>query len=257
MTIPADFTQLDLQNLPPEKAAELARAQQLALAQRQQTALAGILSAMPEAQKAGALEYEQAGKEREGGQRTAANVFKIALGEKEAATRLKELQLQGAQLREMIQQHGLENLRQDYNAYLSGLHTAPPGLVEREGKTAGEVANIENITTEAGKIPIIGGLAAPVGRILGAGKRAELQATEKEKEKGGYRTEAPLSFEEFIRGRLGGGKGRQPAAKPPAAAPPSGGDMVSVQVPGHPPGSIHRSQLPAFKAKFPNAVVGQ
>jgi hypothetical protein len=54
-----------------------------------------MLGTVPELQKAGGAEYEQAGKERAGGQQTAAGVLKIALGQKEAEMRLKELENQG------------------------------------------------------------------------------------------------------------------------------------------------------------------
>ena len=43
--------------------------------------------------------------------------------------------------------------------------------------------------------------------------------------------------------------------QPAAAAQAAANDMVSVQIPGQPAGSIHRSQLAAFKARYPNAVV--
>ena len=43
------------------------------------------------------------------------------------------------------------------------------------------------------------------------------------------------------------------------AAPAAGnaGDMVQAQIPGQPAGQIHRSQIAAFKAKYPNAQVSQ
>ena len=79
MADPTDITQLDLQNLSPEQAAELARTRLGALTAQQHHALLGILGAVPELQKAGAAEYGQAGREREGIQQTAANVLKTTL----------------------------------------------------------------------------------------------------------------------------------------------------------------------------------
>jgi hypothetical protein len=40
-----------------------------------------------------------------------------------------------------------------------------------------------------------------------------------------------------------------------ASAPSAGGDAIKVQIPGQPAGTIHASQLAAFKAKYPNATV--
>jgi hypothetical protein len=225
MADPTDYTQLDLQNLSPEEAAKLARAQQAALAAQQKHALLGMLGTVPELQEAGKAEYLQGGRERGRGQETAANVLKLSLEkvsqerqlaalQQQIAYQNAQLKLMGAQFGESVRQHGQENARQNYEAYLRGLHTVPGSLVEREGKTAGELANIENITEEASKIPVLGALAKPIGKVLGAGKKAELAATAEEKRKGGYRTEAPMSFEEFVRG---GGVAPQPAA--PVAAP--------------------------------------
>ncbi len=106
MPEPIDVTQLDLQNLPPEQAAALARAHQQALAAQQHHALLGMLGTVPELQKAGAAEYEQAGRERAGGQQTAAGVLKIALGQKEAEMRLKELENQMVYQRGMLALQG-------------------------------------------------------------------------------------------------------------------------------------------------------
>jgi hypothetical protein len=39
--------------------------------------------------------------------------------------------------------------------------------------------------------------------------------------------------------------------------PGGGNDSISVQIPGQAPGTIHASQLAAFKAKYPNAKVGK
>ena len=238
----ADTTQLDLQNLTPEQAAALARAQQQALARQQQHALVGLLSAMPQAQKAGELEYAQAGKEREGGQRTAANVLKLSLEklsqerqlaalQQQIAYQNAQLKLMGAQFGEQVRQHGAENLRQDYEAYLRGLHTPPASLVEREGKTAGELDYIKKVTEEAKKhLGPLGGAAEAVGGVLGAGKQAELSAVEEEKKKGGYRVEAPLSFEEFARARMGGGP-VHPGVSPAVPQAPGGAMAPATQGP--------------------------
>ena len=236
MAEPLDYTQLDLQNLSPEQAAELARAQQAALARQQHHALLGMLGTVPELQKAGAAEYEQAGRERAGGQQTASKVLNHTLAriqaEKELAALQQQIQYQNAQLRlqgaqfgQQVRHQGAEDLRADYEAYLRGRQTVPGGLVEREGKTAGELANIENVSEEAAKVlGPLGGLARTAGRVLGAGKRAELAATEEEKRKGGYKTEAPLTFEEFIRARQGGMT--HPAAAAPAGPAPATGGRV-------------------------------
>lgn len=96
---PIQLTQFDLQDLPPEKAAELARAQQVALAAQQHHALLGMLGTVPELQKAGAAEFEQAGRERAGGRETAANVFRLALEKKSQERQLAALNLQGEQIR--------------------------------------------------------------------------------------------------------------------------------------------------------------
>ena len=245
MAEPLDYTQLDLQNLSPEQAAELARAQQAALARQQHHALLGMLGTVPELQKAGAAEYAQAGKEREGGQGTAAKVLMTTLAkerndiariqaEKELAALQQQIQYQNAQLRlqgaqfgQQVRHQGAEDLRADYEAYLRGRQTVPGGLVEREGKTAGELANIENVSEEAAKtLGPLGGLARTAGRVLGAGKRAELAATEEEKRKGGYKTEAPLTFDEFIRARQGGMT--HPGAAPAAVAPVAGGRVKGI-----------------------------
>src|SRR5690348_18329332 len=125
MTAPDDFlSQFDVQGVPQEKAAALSRARALALAKQQYLAGLEMQSSRPELQELGKAEFGQAGREKLGIHDVAANVFRTALGQKEAEMRLKELQLQGAQLREMITQHGIENLRRDYEAYLSGRHTA-------------------------------------------------------------------------------------------------------------------------------------
>jgi len=91
---PADLTQLDLQNLSPEEQAELARQQQAALAAQQHHALLGLLSAVPEAQKFGEMEYGQAGRERAGGQQTAGNVLRQALAQKELGLRGAQFQFE-------------------------------------------------------------------------------------------------------------------------------------------------------------------
>jgi len=90
----ADLTQLDLQNLSPEEQAELARQQQAALAAQQHHALLGLLSASPELQKVGELEYGQAGRERAGGQQTAGNVLRQALAQKELGLRGAQFQFE-------------------------------------------------------------------------------------------------------------------------------------------------------------------
>jgi len=94
MANPADLTQLDLQNLTPEQAAELERQQQAALAQQQHHALLGLLSASPELQKAGELEYGQAGRERGRGQETAGMVLRQALAQKELGLRGAQFQFE-------------------------------------------------------------------------------------------------------------------------------------------------------------------
>lgn len=47
--------------------------------------------------------------------------------------------------------------------------------------------------------------------------------------------------------------GRRTGGLPPP--PTGGGDTIKVQIPGQAPGTIHASQLAAFKAKYPNATV--
>ena len=74
-----DFTQLDVQDLPPKEAAKIARARLAALYDQQTHAMFSMGTAMPELQKMGAAEYGQAGREREGVQRPAANVLKTTL----------------------------------------------------------------------------------------------------------------------------------------------------------------------------------
>src|SRR5690348_10283311 len=99
MAEPADLTQLDIQDLPPEKAAVLVRAQQAALAAQQHHALLGMLSASPELQKAGELEYGQASRERAGGKEQSGNVLKLALEKINQERQLAALNLQGEQIR--------------------------------------------------------------------------------------------------------------------------------------------------------------
>jgi len=115
MAEPADLTQLDIQDLPPEKAAVLVRAQQAALAAQQHHALLGMLSASPELQKAGEMEYGQAGRERAGGRETSANVLKLALEktsqERQLAALQQQIEYQRGQLGLQSQQLGLEGQR--------------------------------------------------------------------------------------------------------------------------------------------------
>lgn len=276
MTAPEDFlSELDLYGKPQEEAAQKARVLARALAGQQHHALLGMLGTVPELQKAGAEQFAQAGKEREGLLDTGAKVLATTLAkerndiarvqaEKELAALQQQIAYQNAQLGLMNRQFGesvrkthSEEDRADYEAYRRGLNTPPAGLVEREGKTAGEIANIENIARAAGELPLVPKKAAKaIGGVLSAGKQAELKAMEEEKKKSGYRTEAPLSFEEFVRAKSGGGAPRA-AATPTniAPQPPANSDMVTVQIPGYPPGPIHRSQLGAFQAKHPEAKV--
>jgi len=96
---PADISQLDLQNITPEQAAQLARQQQAALAAQQHHALLGLLSASPELQKAGEMEYGQASRERAGGKEQSSNVLKYSLEKLGQERQLAALNLQGEQIR--------------------------------------------------------------------------------------------------------------------------------------------------------------
>jgi hypothetical protein len=136
MTAPEDFlTQFDLQDIPKEKASVLAKARAAALAAQQRHALLGMLGTVPELQKAGAAEYGQAQKEREGVQETAANVFKTALGEKEAAARLKELELQGR-----------------YQLGMLGLQGRQAGETERSHRAEEGIREVMTRPTVPGKV---------------------------------------------------------------------------------------------------------
>ena len=90
----ANLSQLDLQNLPPEQAAALARAQQAALAKQQFLAQLQMQSVRPELQKAGELEYGQASRERAGGKEQSGNVLRYALEKLNQERQLKMLQQQ-------------------------------------------------------------------------------------------------------------------------------------------------------------------
>lgn len=245
----SDLNLFDLYEQPQDVAAAKARARALALQRERAMGLADMYTPVPEFQKAGEAQFARAEKERSAvSERMPESVLKLALEktsqerqlaalQQQIAYQNAQLKLMAAQFGESVRQHGAENLRQDYEAYLRGLHTVPGGLVEREGKTAGELANIENITKEAAKVPIVGGLAEPIGRILGAGKRAELEATAEEKKKGGYRTEAPLSFEEFARARASGAVPHSPAA-------PAGVSPAVPQAPGGTPSMATQGPAP-------------
>jgi hypothetical protein len=90
----ANLSQLDIQNLPPEEQARLARAQQQALARQQFLAEMQMQSVRPELQKAGETEYAQAGRERAGGKEQSANVLKLALEKTSQERQLAALQQQ-------------------------------------------------------------------------------------------------------------------------------------------------------------------
>lgn len=262
MAEPFDITQLDLQNLSPEEAAKLARAQQVALAGRQRHALLGMLGTVPELQKAGAAEYAQAGREREGGQQTAANVLRYTLEKTSQERQLAALQAQIAyqnaqlglmnrQFQEGVRKTQSEEDRQDYEAYKRGLATPPASMVEREGKTGGELANIEAVTQAVGNLPLVPKAAAEaIGGVLKAGKSAELKSLEQEKTKAGYRQEAPLSFEEFVKAKRSGFT--HPAMKPESvspAAPQAPGETLSPASQGPAPVGEARSHYRYVKGK--------
>ena len=248
MAEPLDITQLDLQNLPPEQAAELMRQHQAALAAQQHHALLGMLGTVPELQKAGAAQYGQAAKEREGGQQTAANIFKTALGEKEAAARLKELENQGLYQRGQLAV-AMGQLKEAGRAHKAeeAIHveatkpTVPANILQDLSEAEKQMAELEAL----GKaVPALSWITELAKKPVQAAHEATKKTVSKYRAMGA--TNVPSEGGEI------------PVAATPTAIgakPPS--DMVSVQVPGHPAGSIHRSQLPAFKAKFPNAVVGQ
>ena len=113
-----DFTQLDVQDLPPKEAAKIARARLAALYDQQTHAMLGMGGAMPELQKLGAAEYGQAGREREGVQGLAANVLKQTLGEREATARIKEMEVQGKQMMGMLKiAMGAQELAKEHETF--------------------------------------------------------------------------------------------------------------------------------------------
>lgn len=248
----ADLTQLDLQNLSPEEAAKLARAQQAALAKQQSHALLGLLGAAPELQKAGALEYGQAGKEREGGQQTAANVLKQALGEKEAAARLEELRNQNVYQRGMLAialgREQRESKHEDFQQMLERFKAE----IAAQRPPTGEVE--ADLIKSASRLSWLKSVHAP--RAVVDFLEKEHKAKQKAVEELGYRTGGTPQWPAGANVSPAVPRAPEAGGNVSVTGAPPASDMVRVQIPGHPPGSIHRSQLPAFKAKHPDASVG-
>lgn len=158
MADPADYTQLDLQNLSPEQAAEFARQQQAALAAQQHHALLGLLGTNPELQKAGAEQYAQAGRERGRGQETAGNVLRMTLErisqERQLAALNQQIEYQRGQLGLQGQQLGLEGQRLN----LEALRPFLGPLLESQGK-------LESINNLANFLHISGSKLAEIAKL--------------------------------------------------------------------------------------------
>jgi len=181
MANPADLTQLDLQNLTPEQAAELARQQQAALAAQQHHALLGMLSAAPELQKAGEAEYAQAGRERAGGKEISANVLKYALEKTSQERQLEALKLQGEQIRGQL---GIAQSQLQLQALEPFIRSILEAQTEED--------KIKAITSH------LGHLGGKLGELLSGPAKAKREAAEKvlnkaEKTVGGKGSALPQS----------------------------------------------------------------
>jgi hypothetical protein len=205
-----NISQLDVQNLPPEEQARLARAQQAALAAQQQHALLGMLGTVPELQKAGAAQYEQAGRERAGGREQSANVLKFALEktgqERQLAALQQQIEYQRGQLGLQGQQLGLEGARLQAEMFRPFLNS----LLESQGK-------VESINAVASHF---GDLGKKLGDIAKLPAEARVKAIQdvfgmSQQAMGGKVPTAPKSA-------LPKSTGKTPAPKAPAA--PAGAD---------------------------------
>ena len=192
----------------------------------------------------------------------AANVLKQTLGEKEAAARLMELRnqnvYQSGMLKVALGQLGLSKETEDFRKKIERYKAEVAAQRPPQGKIE------EDLVNSAARVNWAKQMKAPKGlvKLLEEDHKAKQKAVEEL----GYRTGGVPQWPD---------EAPAPAVVPPGAgvspavpvAPGVGGgnvsvtnappvdDVVRVQIPGHPPGAIHRSQLPAFKAKYPNAVV--
>ena len=192
MADPTDITQLDLQNLSPEQAAELARTRLGALTAQQHHALLGILGAVPELQKAGAAEYGQAGREREGIQQTAANVLKTTLEGKHLdieklgmQERLRALEqqiaYQNAQLALMGRQQTeaeRRNVVEEQHQRVLEKPVVPGDILKEEAKNRASVEMLNKIGGAEGVPGLLSGVpgAKSVTDLLKTGPEAQQKA---------------------------------------------------------------------------------